>query len=123
MSKVLGVHVLELRPGVDAGEFERFVREKFLAVPLPPGWKIHLLKGDRGERAGQYAMLIEIESVATRDRYYPGDAQPSAETRAMQAQQPAFVQAAWERLNSYTTRRLGVDTVYTDYVELEGWGF
>lgn len=72
MAKVLGMHTLELKPGCDANEFEQFVIEEVVPVYRKvPGQTVHLLKGDRGERAGKYLLLIELESVERRDHIYP----------------------------------------------------
>lgn len=117
MARVYGFHELALRPGVSEEAFEQFVREKLMPLATYPGWSARLLKGDRGERAGQYAILIEIDSTETRDRYFPGSG-PSADAQAFRAQQSATWQAVWQEFASYCTAQLGVDTLYTDYIEL-----
>src|SRR5215211_3637850 len=61
---------LSPQPGVEPDDYERFFAEEIATVVLP-GWKTHLLKGDRGERAGKYLVLLEIESLEARDRYFP----------------------------------------------------
>ena len=71
MAKVFGIHELELRPGVTPEQFEQFVRAEVAQAPAQPVWTIHMLKGDRGTRDGKFAVLIEIESVETRDRLFP----------------------------------------------------
>jgi len=74
MSKVLGMHKLELKSGVDEREFEDFVCNQLIPVYRAiPGQTIHLLKGDRGERNGKYMVLIELESVERRDYIYPAE--------------------------------------------------
>jgi hypothetical protein len=109
-----------LRPGIQEAEFERFMRDKFLKLAIFPGWKLSLLKGDKGERAGQYALLFEIDSVQARDRYSPEGDQTAAEAefRTFVAQQPATWQPIWDELGTYITTQPGIDTVYTDYVRL-----
>ena len=62
MSTVFGLHEIELQPGVDPEEYERFFAEEIAPSPELPGWKTHLLKGDRGARAGKYLVLLEIEN-------------------------------------------------------------
>ena len=72
MAKVFGLHELELKPGVNEKEFETFVTDE--VTPLyqrVPGQVAYLMKGDRGERTGKYALVIEIESLEVRDRIYP----------------------------------------------------
>ena len=74
MSKVLGMHKLELKPGVDEREFEDFICNQIIPLyRVVPGQTIHLLKGDRGERNGKYMVLIELESPARRDHIYPAE--------------------------------------------------
>jgi hypothetical protein len=77
------MHTLELRPGVKGEDFERFVAQEALTLPRPEGWRLSLLKGDRGKREGKYLALWEIESVAARDRVAPSSNEFSAEGQAM----------------------------------------
>ena len=71
MPTVYGLHEIELQPGVEPDEYERFFAEEVAPTVELPGWKTRLLKGDRGERAGKYLVLLEIESLEARDRYFP----------------------------------------------------
>src|SRR5512139_2165843 len=74
MSKVLGMHKVELKPGIDEREFEDFICNQIIPLyKAVPGQTIHLLKGDRGERNGKYMVLIELESPARRDQIYPAE--------------------------------------------------
>ena len=74
MAKVLGMHALELKPDCSAEEFEAFMKRDVLPVyRRVPGQTVHLLKGDRGERAGKYLLLIELESAERRDQIYPSE--------------------------------------------------
>ena len=70
MAKVLGLNTFELCSGVNGEDLERFWLEEF-APPCEEklGWVSHLLKADKGERAGRYAVIWEAPSVASRDRY------------------------------------------------------
>ena len=72
-----------------------------------------LLKGERGERKGKYMLLVEIESLAARDRYAP-DSGPSAEMEELNRQAAPF----WERWRELATVP-GDDTVFTDYVVIQ----
>ncbi len=72
MARLVGIHEIELVEGADPVEFERVFAES-AAQPELPGWKTRLLRGDRGERAGKYAVLFEIESPEARDRYFPAE--------------------------------------------------
>ena len=74
MAKVLGMHAVALKPGVNEQEFEEFFRTEILPLYRKvPGQIAHLLKGDRGERAGKYLLLIELESTERRDQIYPAE--------------------------------------------------
>jgi hypothetical protein len=74
MTKVYGIHVVELREGITPEFFEKFVTEQFLpALPLDktPGVRASLLKGERGARIHQYVFLFEFDNIDTRNRYFP----------------------------------------------------
>jgi hypothetical protein len=52
-------------------DFETFVNKEWPVYTPYPGWQVHVLKGDRGDRDGEYLVLLEIESVEARDRIFP----------------------------------------------------
>ena len=114
MAKVFGLHEIELRPDVTDEQYERFIREKVASLATFPGWRWYLLKGDRGERDDKYLLMIEIESVAARDRFAPSPNQTSEEARQFSEAHPEVdaVFAELEQLGSVP----GVSTLYTDYV-------
>ena len=72
MGKIYGLHSLELRPGVTGEEFERFLAGSLEQLPTLPGWRIALLKGERGDQVGQYLALVEVDSIEARNRVSPG---------------------------------------------------
>lgn len=111
MAKLFGLHEIELRPGAKGEDFEKFVIEEAKRFPLFEGWKIYLLKGNRGERDGKYLAMIEIESVEARDRYAPSPGQPSEEAKQILKTQTAVFEK-WGTLATVP----GQDTTYTDYV-------
>ena len=112
MAKVYGLHEIELRPGADPAAFEQLVAS---AAELEnfEGWTPYLLKGERGERKGKYMLLVEIESLAARDRYAP-DSGSTAEMEELSRQAAPF----WERWRALATVP-GEDTVFTDYVVIQ----
>jgi len=110
MARLVCIHEIELANGADAVEFERLFTEA-VKQPEIPGWKSRLLKGDRGERAGKYAVLFEIESPETRDRYYPSEDQESEELNRFDAENPAAAEA-WQRVQA----SFAGSTVVTDYL-------
>ena len=111
MGKVFGLHEVVLHPGVSAAEFERFVLKEFIpGVNQLPGYQVHLLKGDRGARAGHYLLLQDFDSVETRDRYFPTPGQMSAALCLLIAPLQVVLDE-WARL--------ATSPAYTDYVELD----
>jgi hypothetical protein len=96
MARLVCIHEIELAEVTDAAEFERLFTEG-MTHPELAGWKTRLLRGDRGERAGKYAILFEIESPEARDRYFPAVDQGSEELDRFNAEHPAGAEV-WERL-------------------------
>jgi hypothetical protein len=114
MAKVHGIHDIVLNPGVSGEEFEQFFTREMMAAPELSGVRLHLWKGDSGERAGQYAAVLEIDSVATRDRHFPTeDAVGEEAQQVFQAQQ-----GLWERWGHLASVPDGERTIYTDYVAI-----
>lgn len=115
MSRVLGLHVVELRPGVTPEQFEHFVIDEYLPALAGPlsqlsGIEVHLLRCDRGEQEGQYIFMFEFESVEARDRYFPTPGVPGkALLPFIESLQP--VTTKWEALSKRTKN---------DYVMLDG---
>jgi hypothetical protein len=87
MPRLVCIHEVELAEGADPAEFERLFTEGAAELTLP-GWKVQLLSGDRGVRAGKYAYLMEIESVDARDRFFPQDGAESEEFDRWLAEHP-----------------------------------
>ena len=110
MARLLGIHEIQLVEGADAVEFERLFTEGAAQLDLA-GWKTRLLRGDRGERAGKYAILYEIESPEARDRYFPAQGQWSEEGERYQAEHPAEADF-WQRLQAFYSD----SEVVTDYL-------
>jgi hypothetical protein len=113
MPKVFGLHEMELPPGVEPEEYERFFAEEIAPMPKLTVWKTRLLKGDRGARTGKYLVLHEIESLEARDRYFPRSGEASEEFTRFFEQRPEAA-AALEKWQKY-----GLDSendITTDYV-------
>jgi hypothetical protein len=109
MAKVFGMHVVALKPGVKAEDFEKFVTEEVYPLPWFEGIENYLLKGDRGDREGKYLWVIEIESVETRDRYFPSPGEMSEEVQQFSAAHAAV----FEKWDTFATP---ISVIYTDYV-------
>jgi hypothetical protein len=109
MSKVFGMHMIALNPGVKAEDFERFVTEEVYPLLSLEGSESYLLKGDRGDREGKYLMVSEFESVEARDRYYPSPGEMSEELQQL-LESWAVASEKW------ATFATPMDNIYTDYV-------
>lgn len=68
MAKVFGYTPVELLEGVTGEAFEAFWLNEYAPLGDLIGWTSHLLKADRGERAGKYAVIWEMPSIEARDR-------------------------------------------------------
>ncbi len=110
MARVYSVQEIELRPGVDAAEFERTYAAEVAPAPALPGLKARLLKADRGARDGKFLILLELENEETRDRYFPGPGERSDEFHEFMKQHPDTA-AVWAKVSS-----LCLEPVITDYV-------
>jgi hypothetical protein len=111
MAKVYAIHEITLNPGANAQDFEQFVTELFAAMRLS-GVTAHLLKGDRGKRKGQYALLTEFDSVEVRNRYYPTE---GSQGEGMEAP----TQDVIDKWTSFSPTVLGDPELYTDYIAVE----
>ena len=117
MAKVYGIHLISLRLGVDPAEFEEFVVTTLPRLSNFEGWKTRVLKGDRGDRPGQYAVLIEIEDEATRDRFARGDGVETPDFERFVAEHPEMVDAM-KKWSQYATPYWEGIGIYTDYTVL-----
>ena len=118
MPKVFGLHEIELQPAVEPDEYERFFAEEIVPTFELPGWKIHLLKGDRGVRNGKYLVFFEIESLEARDRYFPRPGEGSEEFTQFFEQHPEAAAAVdkWQKLSPHGSE----NEISTDYVAVAG---
>jgi hypothetical protein len=105
MPRIVGIHHLELKPGVEAQEFERFFRDKWLVDTSGlPGMTTSLLKGDKGKRDGKYLMMFEFDNPDSRDQLFVDEAKATEEVKRL-----------WQRWKELVTF---VSSEFTDYVEL-----
>ena len=110
MAKVFGMHMIALKPGVKAEDFERFVVEKVYPVyEALPFVDTYLLKGDRGDREGKYLVMFEFASVEARDQAFPSSGEMSEEMLK-------FVEALAALAEKWETFATPVDVISTDYV-------
>jgi len=110
MARLFSVVPLELQPGVTGEDFVKFWLEEYAPLGQRLGWESHVLKADRGERAGQYAVIWAIPSVEVRDRVVQGEGQLTAEGQGLL--EPDF-QVLNKKLDTFVT-----GWPSTDYIEL-----
>ena len=111
MTRVLGMHEIELNPGVSEEDFENFVLNEMSAGPAYPGWSLRLLKGDKGARKGKYLIVFDIESVEARDRL---DESSEENEQFNKEWEPLF-----QKWSTFSPTDFGKHQNYTDYLELE----
>jgi hypothetical protein len=115
MSKVYSIHLIALKAGASGADFERFFCDEVLSQPALSGLTLRLLKGDRGDRKGNYAVMSEFESEARRNELFPqagpGATQMSEEFMKWMAGVGPLL-AKWDQLAT------PIDVIYTDYVEV-----
>jgi hypothetical protein len=119
MGKVYGIHELELNPGVDEKSFIQFFNHEFAPAYGGFGWKLILLKGDRGQRAGKYGVLFEIESQKERDRWSPAQNVESEEGKRWEEEHKQQIEYLWKKWLTFSPTDMGSHLEYTDYVELD----
>jgi hypothetical protein len=110
-----GLHTVELKPGVNVEEFERFARTSSQQIPTFPGTRFTILKGERGQKVGTYLCLMEFESMEARDRILT----ESGFTEEG-GQWYAEIEPLLEQWREYTTRVPGIDAPFTEYHDLLG---
>jgi hypothetical protein len=114
MAKVFSTAPLVLLPGVKEEDFEKFVKEEFSVATMFPEWKLHILKGERGDREGKYLAFFEIESIEDRNRFFPNPSEPSEEAKQFAEDHPETMKL-FEKLETLVG---GFSLIITDYVEL-----
>jgi len=110
MAKIFSVVPLELHPGVKGEDFVKFWLEEYAPLGQRLGWGSHVLKGDRGARVGQYAVIWEMPSVESRDQIVRGDGQLTE--KGQRLLEPDF-QALNTKLDTFVT-----GWPFADYIEL-----
>ena len=114
MAKVFGLHMIRLKEGIDEAEFEKFIAKEFPKLGGGvEGIAWYFLKGIKGDRKGQFAMLYEAESVEAHER-----AKNHEYSEAQQAVYANFMEA-WA---AFSGSDVGESTIFTDYLELAQTG-
>jgi len=113
--EVVAIRELEVKPGVDEAEFERFIVTRYnpaWAQPVP-GLRGYIAKGDRGAHKGRYALVLVFESQKTRDAIFPKEGGGAADKFIPMLKGPFGLN---EELDKYIEP--GSFSIYTDYVAL-----
>jgi hypothetical protein len=114
MPRLICIHDIEVKPGINEVDFKRFFIKDVAPTWALFDWKLTLLKADRGERDGKYAMLIEIKSMEDRDRWTP------EEEQRWEVEHRGLMDGITRKWAEFCTTDLsGQNDVYTDYVILE----
>ena len=61
MGDIYGLHEVTLQEGVTEEEFERFLREEYAGVAMPPGYTTYLLKKRLGPGGAQYLLGMVVD--------------------------------------------------------------
>jgi hypothetical protein len=109
MANVFAIHTMELHEGISEENFKKLFLEKLIQVWLKAGMKGHILKGDRGQRKGKYALILEMP-IEVRDRLFPVDGEGISE-EAAKLLGPEW-DAVLQKMDTFT-----VDWNFTDYLE------
>jgi len=113
--EVVAIRELELKPGIDIAEFERFVTSTY-----NPGWdgaltgvRGYIAKADRGVHKGRYAFVLIFDSVKTRNAIFPKEGGGASEQFQAALEKPLGL---IKQLDKYIEP--GTFSAYTDYVSL-----
>jgi hypothetical protein len=107
MSKVFGIHMIRLNPGVNEDDFEKYWTEEIKHLNSGD-WNWYLLKGVKGDRKGQYSLLAEVDG----DVYDREQQEPQQPSEAETAQFEKFMEG-WRKFSGSDA---GENTIFTDYV-------
>jgi hypothetical protein len=119
VTRVFGMHEIELNPGVKEEDFENFFLNELATAPLYQGWSVRLLKGDRGARKGKYLVLIDIESLEARDRFSPAHNQGSGESDQFEEAYTDIWEPLFHKWTMFSPTNMVQHPDYTDYLVLE----
>jgi len=113
--EVVAIREIQLKPGVDIAEFERFAVRTYNPgwEGAVPGMKGYIAKGDRGAQKGSYLLVFIFDSESTRNRIFPKEGGGPSERFTALLEEPFSLGKELER---YVEP--GTLSVYTDYVAL-----
>ncbi len=75
--RLLGLHHVALKDGVNPDDFERFIIEEWNPVMNGriPGVDLMIVKGERNAKDGEYMIVYDVQSKNVRDWYWPSSDQ------------------------------------------------
>jgi len=111
--KVLAIHELKMKSGVDEKSFETFVMSEIAPLYRQiEGQDLFLVKGDEGIRAGQYSIIITFTSLEELKSTYLPDGSISEEFEKI-------LEGSDELWNSFELMADGFDgKEFTNYVKV-----
>ncbi len=112
MAKVYEIAHIVLKEGVKGEDFEKFWLQEYGPQGALIDWTSHLVKADRGERAGQYMVMWEMPSVELRDRLLTP---PHEFTDEMWRRLGPNIHILGEKFDQYVA-----DYQWTHFIELGG---
>lgn len=112
MARVVALHEIELHADASPADFEQSAQEFLTLGGAPAGSTYSILKGDRGTRTGKYVLMIEFESAADRDRWFPGVDLPLA------PEAQAYFDRMMSELGTFLAPTPDTGNVWTDYVKV-----
>ena len=114
MPRIVAVHELDLKPGVDRAEFERIVRREVtdLGRHMPGLVERRFLVGYRAARKGEFAMLWVFESPAALEALFGTETDPRPGPDAFVRYEAA--------IGPYLAAHRPDLIRYTDYLEIDG---
>ena len=108
MTRVIGIHDVELKAGVEPGDFDRYLSNELWQLPVIPGARVRFLRRGNKQSQRAYRMLVEIDAVLTHDGLLPSSVASGREVdRWLTAHAPM-----WERFRNMA------EIHWTDYVEI-----
>lgn len=113
MTKMMGIHEIELRPGVTSESFERFLADHAWDTFGPPGVNMSFVRSPRDNRTGTFVMLQTFDDAATRNRFFPSTREHNREAQ----QWLESYTATWDRWNVLAKELAAIS--YTDYVVID----
>ena len=111
MAKVYGIYNIELKEGIEPGQFIDFINQKYAPMAARIGWKGFPAIGDRGERKGKLALIWDFDSIEQRDRMVPVHNQITEEALRLMGPDWEANRKIWDSLVASSTG--------TDYVVQE----